>query len=81
MPPDKAAKGLERLYGLFRRAGLVSEREMFMRGTDMRDHYDFSNSVKNPYAKKLKKSRFGWTKIPSNTSRILLRKKIFLIRA
>jgi hypothetical protein len=21
----------------------------------MRDHYDFSNSVKNPYAKKLKK--------------------------
>lgn len=26
-----------------------------MRGIAMRDHYDFSNSVKNPYAKKLKK--------------------------
>ena len=26
-----------------------------MRGIVMRDHYDFSNSVKNPYAKKLKK--------------------------
>ena len=24
-------------------------------GTDMRDHYDFSESVKSPYAKKLKK--------------------------
>ncbi len=26
-----------------------------MRVIVMRDHYDFSNSVKNPYAKKLKK--------------------------
>jgi uncharacterized protein (DUF4415 family) len=26
-----------------------------MRAIDMRDHYDFSDSVKNPYAKKLKK--------------------------
>ncbi|MCK0744892.1 BrnA antitoxin family protein [Chromohalobacter nigrandesensis] len=26
-----------------------------MKGIDMRDHYDFSQSVKNPYAKKLKK--------------------------
>ena len=27
----------------------------FMKSTDMRDHYDFSKSVKNPYARKLKK--------------------------
>ncbi len=26
-----------------------------MRSTDMRDQYDFSNSVPNPYVKKLKK--------------------------
>ncbi len=26
-----------------------------MKGTEMRDHYDFTKSVKNPYAKKLKK--------------------------
>lgn len=26
-----------------------------MKGIDMRDHYDFTDSVKNPYAKKLKK--------------------------
>ncbi len=26
-----------------------------MKVIDMRDHYDFSKSVKNPYAKKLKK--------------------------
>jgi len=26
-----------------------------MKGTDMRDQYDFSKPVKNPYAKKLKK--------------------------
>lgn len=42
-------------YGLSPRGGLTSENERFMKGTDMRDHYDFSKSVKNPYAKKLKK--------------------------
>lgn len=26
-----------------------------MKGTEMRDHYDFTKSVKNPYTKKLKK--------------------------
>lgn len=27
----------------------------YIKGLEMRDHYDFSNSVKNPYSKKLKK--------------------------
>ncbi len=26
-----------------------------MKGSDMRDNYDFSNSMKNPYSKKFKK--------------------------
>jgi uncharacterized protein (DUF4415 family) len=33
----------------------IGENEKLMKGTDMRDNYDFSDSVKNPYAKKLKK--------------------------
>ncbi|WP_396586359.1 BrnA antitoxin family protein [Bermanella sp. R86510] len=33
----------------------IGENEILMKGIDMRDHYDFSESVKNPYAKKLKK--------------------------
>lgn len=33
----------------------IGENEILMKGTDMRDHYDFSESVKSPYAKKLKK--------------------------
>jgi len=37
----------------FERNPIVNER--FMKGTGMRDHYDFSESVKNPYARKLKK--------------------------
>ncbi|WP_425427704.1 BrnA antitoxin family protein [Bowmanella denitrificans] len=33
----------------------TGEKEKLMKGTDMRDNYDFSESVLNPYAKKLKK--------------------------
>lgn len=33
----------------------IGESERLMKGIDMRGHYDFSESVKNPYAKKLKK--------------------------
>ena len=33
----------------------IGENEKLMTGTDMRDNYDFSDSVKYPYAKKLKK--------------------------
>jgi uncharacterized protein (DUF4415 family) len=44
-----------RLFELSPPVRPISENEILMKGTDMRDHYDFSESVKNPYAKKLKK--------------------------
>lgn len=44
-----------RPFELSLRERLISESEKLMRGIGMRDHYDFSDSVKNPYAKKLKK--------------------------
>lgn len=37
------------------RARQTSANERLMKSIDMRDHYDFSESVKNPYTKKLKK--------------------------
>jgi uncharacterized protein (DUF4415 family) len=42
-------------FALSLRVKLISENRRRMKGTDMRDDYDFSDSVKNPYAKKLKK--------------------------
>lgn len=33
----------------------INENVKYMKVIEMRDHYDFSKSVKNPYAKKLKK--------------------------
>src|SRR5690554_1934299 len=44
-----------RLFESFLRERRISENERLMKGIDMRDHYDFSESVKNPYVKKLKK--------------------------
>lgn len=32
----------------------IGENDRFMKGIDMREHYDFSESVMNPYAKKFK---------------------------
>ncbi|MGB0733956.1 MAG: CopG family antitoxin, partial [Pontibacterium sp.] len=42
-------------YASFLRVKRVKKNAKFMRASAMRDHYDFSDSVKNPYAKKLKK--------------------------
>jgi uncharacterized protein (DUF4415 family) len=42
-------------YGLYPHVKPTNEKEKFMKVIEMRDHYDFSKSVKNPYAKKLKK--------------------------
>ena len=36
-------------------AKLINEKDKRTRGFAMRDNYDFSKSVKNPYIKKLKK--------------------------
>jgi uncharacterized DUF497 family protein len=44
-----------RPFELSLRERLISESEKLTRSIGMRDHYDFSDSVKNPYAKKLKK--------------------------
>jgi len=44
-----------RLFELSPPVRQIGENEILMKGTDMRDHYDFSESVKSPYAKKLKK--------------------------
>lgn len=46
---------MERPFELSPLAKLISRNEIYIKGTDMRDHYDFSKSIKNPYAKKLKK--------------------------
>ncbi|WP_373419445.1 BrnA antitoxin family protein [Salinicola salarius] len=48
---------LERVkqFASSRRVRRTSENERHMKGIDMRDHYDFSHSIQNPYAKKLKK--------------------------
>lgn len=40
---------------LSQRERRISESEKLTKGIGMRDHYDFSESVKNPYAKKLKR--------------------------
>ncbi|WP_432613065.1 BrnA antitoxin family protein [Halomonas alkaliantarctica] len=42
-------------FELFPPVRPIGENEILTKGIDMRDHYDFSESVKNPYAKKLKK--------------------------
>jgi len=42
-------------YALFQRVRLINKNVKSMRVIVMLDHYDFSDSAKNPYAKKLKK--------------------------
>jgi uncharacterized protein (DUF4415 family) len=44
-----------KLFESFLLGRRTSESERLMKVIDVRDHYDFSESVKNPYAKKLKK--------------------------
>lgn len=69
------AKQLE----LSQRERRINESEKLTKGADMRDHYDFSESVKNPYAEKLKsRSRSGLMKMSSRILRIWQKKKIFL---
>lgn len=43
------------LFVLFQREKLTNLNENSMRAMVMRESYDFSKSVKNPYAKRLKK--------------------------
>src|SRR5690554_5369524 len=49
------ASGVVTRFGSSLRVGQTDVSERAMRGIDMREHYDFSDSVKNPYARKLKK--------------------------
>lgn len=46
---------MRKLSESFPRVKRINEREELTKGIDMRDNYDFSGSVENPYAKKLKK--------------------------
>nr|WP_290699351.1 BrnA antitoxin family protein [Halomonas sp. UBA3074] len=46
---------VEKQFELSQRARRINESEKLTKGIGMREHYDFSESVKNPYAKKLKK--------------------------
>ena len=44
-----------KLFESFQRVKQTNENVNNIRSFEMRDHYDFSESVPNPYAKKLKK--------------------------
>ncbi|MFG6667493.1 BrnA antitoxin family protein [Halomonas sp. HNIBRBA4712] len=44
-----------RPFASFQRVRRINESGKLTKDTNMRDHYDFSESIKNPYAKKLKK--------------------------
>jgi len=50
-----ATEGNRKLFELFQPVKQTAQSDVSMRALEMRDHYDFSKSKKNPYAKKLKK--------------------------